>query len=140
MRIHKLSLLVATVALVSCAGAGGDGSAEEVSGLTPVQFDDIPVPDGMRLDVNLHESHSFEVGSFRIGEFHYSGTMSPKAVEDYMRQRMPLHDWRIVDETRADKRVDITFRRMPHRADCRIWTDVRGVTRLLVEVSTPREA
>ncbi len=115
-----------------------DGSAESASGLTPVQFADIPIPDGMVLETQMHRSFTYEVGDFRLGDLYYYGNLPIDSVASYMSERMALHGWKQVGEDHTERATDLHFERRPHRADCRIWKDDSDVTRMHIAVSTAK--
>ena len=129
--------LVGVLALGACAGTWRDGTTEESSGLTPLQFGDIPCPDGMRLQTGLNESHSIEVGSFRYGDLYYYGSLPVPDVADYMKRSMPRHAWELVSEDWNDGRVVQTWERVPQSVRCEVFEDSGGVVRMQVHVRTP---
>ncbi len=129
--------LVGVLALGACAGTWRDGTTEESSGLTPLQFGDIPCPDGMTLQTGLNESHSIEVGEFRYGDLFYYGSLPVPDIADYMQRSMPRHAWELVSEEWNDGRVVQTWRRVPQTVRCEIHEDASGVVRMHVHVRTP---
>lgn len=135
VRLLRVSLAALPLMFGACLGSDRDGSTEQASGLSPVQLADIPVPDGMKLRDSLNESHSYEVGTFRVADLHYFGNVPLADVASYLRERMPQHGWRLVTEAVAHE-SELVFDRRPHRATCRIWND-GSVTRLHVGVRTP---
>ena len=127
----------ALLAVVGCRTApDADGSTESASGLTPVQFEDIPIIDGMTLETQMNRSHSYEAGSFRIGDLYYYGNVDRERVVSYMTERMGLHGWKLVGETREDRETELRFERRPYRTRCTIWTDSSDLTRMHVEYRT----
>lgn len=131
----RVAPAVLLLALGACLGSARDGTTEQASGLSPVQLADIPVPDGMKLRDSLNESHSYEVGTFRVADLQYFGNVPLTEVASYLRDRMPQHGWRLVSDNLAGE-AELVFDRRPHRATCRIWND-GSVTRLHVGVRTP---
>jgi hypothetical protein len=138
MRIRSLegafAALVLAVAPVACVGLDNDGSAEAASGQTPVQFSDIPVPDGMKLQQDLHQSHSFELGQFRVADLHYFGNLPIAEIADYLKARMPQHGWSLEAEGAEPSARKLLFVRGRQKATCSINVDEIGVTRMHVEV------
>lgn len=135
VRSARLAALLLLTALTACLGSRRDGTTEAVSGLTPVQLSDVPVPDGMKLRSALNESHSYEVGRFRVADLHYFGNVPIREVASYLRDRMPLHGWRLVEEKVEETDGKLVFERRPNRAVCGISLD-GSVTRLHVGVRT----
>lgn len=137
MRIGPFTVsLAVSVLLGACTGMNRDGSTEQASGLTAVQFADIPVPDGMKLQTGLNESHSYESGQFRFADLFYFGNLPTAEVTDYMKRRMALHGWQLIDE-KTGERSELVFVRRPNRVRCEVWVDNSSVTRMHVEVRTP---
>lgn len=93
---------MAALVLSGCASAPRD----EVVAAT--QFQDIVVPDGLRLIDDAHESASVEAASYRQGHFVYSGSTRREEAANYVRQRMPQHNWVLV----ADEAVDANTNRL----------------------------
>ncbi|MEY2982436.1 MAG: hypothetical protein ACO4CT_00595 [Planctomycetota bacterium] len=138
MRIRSLQgafvAFVLAVAPTACVGLDQDGSAEAASGQTPVQFSDIPVPDGMKLQQDLHQSHSFELGQFRVADLHYFGNLPVSEISDYLKARMPQHGWSLESESADPGARKLLFVRGRQKATCAIRLDEIGVTRMHVEV------
>lgn len=152
MRIGTyLAMFGAGILFGACTGMHRDGTAAEASGLTAVQFRDVPVPDGMVLQTGLNESHSYEAGRFRFADLYYYGNLPVAEIAEYMKRRMALHGWQLVEETGgrpaeasagagddpATARSETLFERAPNRVRCEVWLDSSGVTRMHVEVRTP---
>jgi hypothetical protein len=138
MRIRSLQsafvVFVLAVVPTACAGLDQDGSAEAASGQTPVQFSDIPVPDGMKLQQDLHQSHSFELGQFRVADLHYFGNLPVAEISDYLKARMPQHGWSLESESADTAARKLLFVRGRQKATCALQIDEIGVTRMHVEV------
>lgn len=133
MNARIFGLVSLAILLAGCVGPVA--SVEDSSGVTAVQFADVPVPAGMRL-IAGHESHSFQVGDFRHGDFHYSGSVPRADVASYMTRRMALHGWSQVGEAPPDAGIlDLKFARHPHTARCEIWQE-SSVTHLRIAVRT----
>lgn len=125
------------VALASCAGAYPDGSTEEASALSPVQFDDIPVPDGFELQTGMNQSFSYQSGDYRIGEFHYAGLPPGEQVRGFMNENMPLYGWAKTNvEELSDNRFVMHFERWPYSVSCTVFDQKDGPTRLTLTVGT----
>lgn len=143
MRIRSIqrafAVLVLAVAPSACVGLDQDGSAEAASGQTPVQFSDIPVPDGMKLQQDLHQSHSFELGQFRVADLHYFGNLAVAEISDYLKARMPQHGWSLEAENAEPDSRKLLFVRGRQKATCAIRVDDIGVTRMHVEVRVQGE-
>lgn len=94
-------------------------------GVTSIQFDDIPIPAGMRLKTEGNESHSHVAGEeFRYGDFEYIGRMPIAEAATYMRERMRLHDWEATaQETGPDGSQTLRFERRPYVTTCTIRRD-----------------
>ena len=86
------------VALTVFAGACETTADREGQGVHAVQFQDVVVPTGFRLQDQAHESHSREEANWRQGHFVYSGPTGLEEALGYVKQRMPQHSWRIVAE------------------------------------------
>ncbi|MCC6671355.1 MAG: hypothetical protein IT458_09860 [Planctomycetes bacterium] len=123
------------LALPACK-SDGSASSGKGDGVSAVQFDDIPVPDGMKLVSQHHESHSVQVGGYRYADFVYRGSDPIDQVAAYMLQRMPQHSWKAVkeDASSADTRV-LRFERDAYRVECTITRESRTTT-MNVQVRT----
>jgi hypothetical protein len=130
---RSLAVLLLSLGALGCAGVDRDGTTEAASGQTPVQFSDIPVPDGMRLQQDLNQSHSYEVGGFRVADFHYFGNLPVDEIAAYMEARMPQHSWTL-REQRAGEERELVFVRGREQVRCRLHVDSLSVTRMHVEV------
>jgi hypothetical protein len=105
-------------------------------GVTAVQFQDVVVPNGMRLKVDNHESYSREELGYRIGRFEYVGSTDLEVAANYVRERMPQHSWsKSKDEAVADAGLRIRFERGDYRADY-TFTRSDGVTVMVVDYTT----
>lgn len=131
------SWALSCLAAASCAGPGSMNQVEDL-GMAAIQFDDIPVPDGLRLKTSAHESHSYEVDGFRFGDFEYYGVMRAEKAVSYMRDRMAVHGWALRDSSVGETAADLVFWRRPYETKCRIWQDA-SITRMKVAVRTKVE-
>jgi hypothetical protein len=108
-----------------------------------LQFDDIPVPDGMKLkDEPKHVSDSVVIGEFRYANLVYEGTVPVPELSAYLRDRMPQHAWRLTrDEEEGSGGEFLRFRRGKYVADCQLSKDkeIEAFTRMQVAVRTTRE-
>ena len=134
--IHLGSAVLCGCVLAACASSGGLHPVPRRADVSSVQFSDIPVPAGMRLKDRFHESHSFQVGDFRYGDFHYYGSLPTAEVADYMARRMELHGWVLSQPPDlAMSRLELRFQRRPHIATCEIWREA-SETHLKIAVRT----
>lgn len=95
-----LGCLLALLPLFQLAGCSSAPAANEA--VNAGQFQDVVVPAGLRLVDEAHESHSLQAASWRMGHFLYSGAVRSDDAANYVRQRMPQHNWELV----ADEVVD----------------------------------
>jgi hypothetical protein len=111
----------------------------DASVITAVQFQDVVVPSGLRLREGAGESWSREEASWRDGHFEYAGQADVQAAADYVRERMPQHNWtKTQDESVADVGLRMRFERGIYRA---LYTFSRseGVTIMVVDYKTDLE-
>ena len=111
-------------------------------GVGAIQFDDIPVPDGMTLKEHNHKSDSAVIGEFRYANFVYSGTIPVPEVGAYLRDRMPQHRWHLTrDEVKSSGAEYLRFRRGKYVADCILVQDeeIEAITYMKVAVRTSLE-
>ncbi len=106
-------------------------------GVSSTQFEDIPVPDGLRLRERLHKSDSVVVGDYRYGNFVYTGSVPVAEVASYMRDRMPQHAWELIGEDQDAKgNTTLNFRRGKYTADCTLGRTEDKTTQMTVTVRT----
>jgi hypothetical protein len=106
-------------------------------GVSSTQFEDIPVPDGLRLRERMHKSDSIVVGDYRYGNFVYTGSVPAAEVASYMRERMPQHAWQLVAEDEDAKgNQTLSFRRGKYTADCSLGRTEDKATQMTVKVRT----
>ncbi len=127
-----LGAVLASLCVLAGSCAGPNGNQAEDLGLHEIQFDDIPVPDGLRLK---KAAHSYQVESFRFGDFEYYGLMKSERAVAYMKDRMAIHGWELQDANEREADASLSFWRRPYRTDCRIWQD-SSLTRMKVSVRT----
>ncbi|MHC5062747.1 MAG: hypothetical protein ACYTG5_02090 [Planctomycetota bacterium] len=132
-----LPALLATALLGSCATETGEIPVAD-SGVSAIQFADIPVPAGMRLREGRHDSRSFQAGDFRYGDVRYMGMVPVDAAVSYMSERMKLNRWEQAGpiENIAGKQ-HLRFVRYPYHTHCVIWKETdENITRMNIEVRT----
>ncbi len=128
---RRAGLVALAAVLAACAT---DPGANE--GVTAVQFQDVVVPNGMRLKAAGHESASIDASGYRQARFEYVGQADVQVAADYVRERMPQHNWaKVTDEAVAEVGQKIRFERGIYRAD---YTFARseGLTIMVVDYST----
>jgi len=119
--------------LVASACQMGPGMDDGVDSL---QFQDVVVPAGFRLQDKTHESYSREVGSWRDATFIYEGNGQIEEAASYVLTRMPQHSWEKVDEQALDAgQRQIRFERGIYSADYK-FTRQDGTTQMVVEYAT----
>lgn len=131
------ALLVALLPLCGC-----ETPPPPDDGVGAIQFDDIPVPDGMSLKEHNHVSDSVVVGEFRYANFEYTGTIPVPQVGAYLRDRMPQHRWHLTrDEATPSGAEYLSFRRGKYVADCSLVKDdeIEAITHMKVTVRTTHE-
>ncbi|MBK8980553.1 MAG: hypothetical protein IPM29_32015 [Planctomycetes bacterium] len=135
------SLMLGSLMLgaAACVGPRSDGSTEAVSGTTFLQFDDVPVPDGMELQTGMNQSFSHVSEPFRFGDFHYAGSVPFGQVVSDMRAKMPLFGWSEVGIHDSDQRAELEFLRRPYHVRCEIAALDSGRVKMLVEYRTDFE-
>ena len=86
-----------------------DPDLENIS-IARSQFDDIPVPEGLKLRTETLESYSYQCGSFRQARLIYEGSTEPGRVAGYLRDRLPLHGWSATSEAlqKAGRHLEFT--------------------------------
>lgn len=131
-RIASIGLAVLAAVMTGCAT---QDAADADHGVAAIQFSDIPVPEGLRLSTSRHQSHSYEVGAFRFGDFVYTGFTEPESAVNYMTDRMPFHGWELRDARVGASSTELVFWRRPYEATCRIWQD-SAATQMTVNVRT----
>jgi len=111
---------VAALLLGSCQTPAERAKTSD-DGVSAIQFEDIPVPDGLRLQERAHSSDSLELGEYRYANFSYVGGVPVAEVSSYLRDRMPQHKWTLLaEETDPDGNDTLSFRRGKYTAECRL--------------------
>jgi len=131
----KMAALGCVMLVGALAGCAMQEPADNDLGVAAIQFADIPVPDGLRLSTNRHQSHSYEVGGFRYGDFVYTGRTKPESAVNYMTDRMGTHGWELRDARVGLSSTELVFWRRPYEATCRVWQD-SSATQMTVNVRT----
>jgi hypothetical protein len=126
----RASLTAAVLALAACQ------SPRLRDGVQALQFADIPVPAGMRLQDENHASDSLEIGDYRYANFVYAGSAPIGAVSAYMLERMPQHAWMLVEQAGSTNGVlTLRFQRGRYWADCQL-SRASSRTRMAIAVRT----
>lgn len=99
-------MVVALLPLIPLGGCSSAPTSNE--SVQANQFQDVVVPAGLRLVDDAHESHSAQAASWRMGHFLYTGSVRSEEAVNYVRQRMPQHNWELV----ADEVVDTNTTRL----------------------------
>jgi hypothetical protein len=105
-------------------------------GVSAVQFQDVVVPTGLRLNDVAHRSYSRQEADWRHGRFEYIGSVELEPAAAYVRERMPQHSWtKVQDEQVPDVGLKLRFERGKYRAD---YTFARseGATVMVVDYTT----
>lgn len=113
---HSLQSIAITIVLAVLVSLGGCRQIEESDnpisntltavGVTPphtqkgsskqldkIQFDDIPVPRGLRLPTLRNESFSYTSEGFRVGRMVYKGVVNATDVREHYLTTMPLEPY-----------------------------------------------
>ncbi|MCB9884402.1 MAG: hypothetical protein H6838_02865 [Planctomycetes bacterium] len=127
-----LFLLVLTMLPAGCAG----GADQVDTGVSSLQFQDMVVPQGFRLEDGAHQSHSREEGDWRMGRFYYTGAAQIADAAGYVKQRMPQHNWALeVEELGDSMQGRLRFARGRYVAEY-TFTRLEGTTRMVVDYQT----
>lgn len=125
----------AAIVLACLLGACASG-AETADAVVAVQFQDMVVPSGMKLREGAHESYSREAAGWRMGHFVYFGAIDLAAAANYVRERMPQHNWsKTRDQEEADGGIRLTFDRGVYTADYS-FSRSEGLTVMVVDYAT----
>ncbi|MCR9244436.1 MAG: hypothetical protein NXI31_05350 [bacterium] len=127
---------MAAAIVVGLLLTGCQGLPRGKDGVTAVQFRDMVVPDGLHVVDNAHQSHSVEAASWRMGRFVYTGKVRAEEAASYVRQRMPLHSWKLVQETKPQPtQTRLRYERGYYSAEY-TFTRRGGHTQLVVDYTT----
>lgn len=117
MKHSKLALLAILPLLSGCLvehTKDGDGIRVEQSG-------DIPVPSGMQLKDNWHESATSVNGDYRFENLVYEGKTPPPTVSAFLQERMPQHSHRLVSKSRKNDDCEVlVFKRGRYTSECTV--------------------
>jgi hypothetical protein len=120
-----------TLALVAC----GASDPARTYGVSAVQFQDVVVPDGLRLVDDAHRSYSREESSWRQAHFEYIGQVDLSLSASYVRERMPQHSWAKVKDESGETSTHLLFERGIYLADY-TFTRAEGATIMVVDYTT----
>lgn len=127
---------VAAAALLALSALGACAlEPDEATTVQAVQFQDVVVPSGLKIREAAHQSWSREEAGFRHGRFEYYGQNDVAAAADYVRARMPQHNWTKVEDTTSESGVKIRFERDVYRADYS-FSRSEGATTMVVDYTT----
>ena len=117
MKQPKLALLAILPLLSGCLiehTTDGDGVSVEQSG-------DIPVPSGMLLQDDQHQSNTSVNGDYRFENLVYEGKTPPVAVAAFLLARMPQHSHRLVSKSKKDDDCEVlVFKRGRYTSECTV--------------------
>lgn len=109
---------------------------DDTTSVLAVQFQDVVVPSGLRIREGRHQSWSREEAGFRHGRFEYYGQNEVASAADYVRERMPQHNWTKVSDAAAENGdLKIRFERDIYRADY-TFSRSEGATTMVVDYTT----
>ncbi|MCU0862730.1 MAG: hypothetical protein MUC36_02965 [Planctomycetes bacterium] len=126
------SVLVCLAVLAACE----TGDPSRSYGVGAAQYQDVVVPAGLKLREGGHESYSRDEAGWRQAHLVYSGQTRVEEAANYVRQRMPQHNWSMVaSEELEGGVVKLRFERSVYTAD---YTFVRadGATQMVVDYAT----
>ncbi len=124
--------LLAALTLTACAATDPSGA----NGVSAVQFQDVVVPNGLRLKDAGHESYSRDEAGWRQGHFVYTGQIDLATAASYVRERMPQHSWaKVHDEEAAETGLRMRFERGIYKADYS-FSRSDGATMMVVDYAT----
>lgn len=132
---HQLS--AATLALgLGVLFAACETRAATADGVNSMQFQDVVVPDGLRILDSEHQSYSRQEASWRQGHFVYLGATPVADAANYVRTRMPQHSWQMVADQATDEGVvKLGFVRGAYVADY-VFERRDGRTQMIVDYKT----
>lgn len=128
---------MALAALSACLFGFGACAVEpdETSTVQAVQFQDVVVPDGLRIREGQHQSYSREEAGWRHARFEYAGQVEVTTAADYVRERMPQHGWSKAQDDAAEAATKIRFERGIYRAEY-TFSRSDGATVMVVDYTT----
>jgi len=117
MKQPRFALLAILPLLSGCLIEPNPGG----NGVSLVQADDIPVPIGMQLKDQLHESNTVANGDYRFENLVYEGKTSPMAVSAFLQERMPQHSHRLVTKSKKNDDCEVlVFKRGRYTSECTV--------------------
>jgi hypothetical protein len=129
-------LIVLSCALLAPACKSTKPTAAPDDGVSAIQFQDIVVPSGMKLQESNHESHSMEASGYRMGHFLYEGMPKVEEASSHILQRMPQHNWTLVSDEKLDEMTrKLKFSRGRYVAEYTLHRQ-DGVTNLVIDYKT----
>jgi hypothetical protein len=105
-------------------------------GVGAAQYQDVVVPAGLKLREEGQESYSRDEAGWRQAHLVYTGQTRVDEATNYVRQRMPQHNWTMVGSEELEGGVvKLRFERSVYTAE---YTFVRadGATRMVVDYAT----
>jgi hypothetical protein len=75
------------------------GAEADTATTSGQQFNDIPIPEGYRMQNERLQSYVTEAASYRAGHLYYTGNGRTLDAVSYFEQRMPHHGWTLVDRS-----------------------------------------
>lgn len=135
-RDHRSSSVVLALATALC-GCQEPPPRLDDDGVNALQFQDLPVPEGMELLEQFHRSDSREIGDYRYGNFVYGGMLPIVEIREYLLERMPQHAWAL-EANQTDETGDehLRFRRGRYVVDCDLKKLPDATTRMELALRT----
>jgi hypothetical protein len=132
MKQPRLSLIAVLLILPGCLiDTTSDGD-----GVSWTQSADIPIPSGMELEDELHESNTVVNGDYRYENLVYEGKTSMVDVSAFLQQRMPQHAHQLVTKSKKDDDCEVLiFKRGRYTSECTVRR-LEFSTRLEIRVRT----
>ena len=123
---HWLVLSVVVLTLTACASSPPRAQQSE--------FDDIPVPKGLTLDLN--KSTIIEAPTVKAARLFYKGRLEPESLAVAFRTTLEANGWRHMSSTTAaDKGITQVYEKAPNSLQVLIY---EGFYYTWVEVSATR--
>lgn len=123
--------------LAACESTESDHNGD--LGISAVQFQDLVVPQGMKLVERFAESHSREAAGWRYGHFEYVGQTQIQDACAHLLERMPQHSWQVIkDDASTPQARHIQFKRGAYVVDYRFERNF-GETHMVIDYDTKIE-
>lgn len=117
IRPARLTLLALVVALIG--GCGPEPREPTILQARAQPFVvDVPLPDQFDLD-RRKSTHSFTAGRRQI-KHHYLGSAGPLSVSNFYRQKMPDHQWELVDRSLKNDIEVLNYHKGAEKCEIRI--------------------